>query len=82
MESGTEMLFNEPFHLPAVIEDAIYSYRSEAERRSIEFNLEIGEIPEMVVGDSRKIRTVVQNLTSNACESVACSSEITGLNRQ
>ncbi|KAK0464731.1 uncharacterized protein EV420DRAFT_1061466 [Desarmillaria tabescens] len=66
LESGNETSFNEPFNLPAAIEEAINPYRSEAQRRSIDFILEISESPKEVVGDARKIRTVVENLTANA----------------
>lgn len=66
MESGNETSFNEPFNLPLAIEEATYSYRNEAQRRNITFILDIESCPKMVVGDSKKIRAVVQNLTANA----------------
>lgn len=66
LESGNETSFNEPFDLHMTIEDAVYIYQREASRRSIDFILDISESPRNVVGDSRKIRTVVQNLTANA----------------
>ena len=40
--------------------------RNEAARRSVEFDLDLSGSPKMVVGDSKKIRTVVANLTANA----------------
>lgn len=38
----------------------------EARRRDIEFKLDIKDAPGTVVGDARKIRAIVANLTSNA----------------
>ncbi|KAF9013357.1 hypothetical protein BDQ17DRAFT_1386916 [Cyathus striatus] len=66
LESGNETSFNEPFDLHFAIEDATTIYRKEANRRSIEFLLDLENSPTVVVGDSKKIRTVVQNLTANA----------------
>lgn len=61
------MSFSEPFDLRCAIEDATHLYRKEAERRNVLFNLELEESPRTVVGDAKKIRTVVQNLTANSC---------------
>ncbi|KAJ7578685.1 hypothetical protein C8J56DRAFT_968782 [Mycena floridula] len=66
LESGNETSFNEPFNLPLAVEEAVHSYRNEAKRRNIEFTLDVQDCPPMVIGDSKKIRTVVQNLTANA----------------
>ncbi len=66
LESGNETSFNEPFNLHVAIEEAVYVYRREALRRGLEFTLDVSESPSTVVGDSKKIRTVVQNLTANA----------------
>ncbi|KAI0754648.1 hypothetical protein C8Q80DRAFT_1095154 [Daedaleopsis nitida] len=66
LESGNETSFNEPFDLFVAIEDATQLYRNEAHRRGIVFTLDLNNCPRQVVGDSRKIRTVVANLTANA----------------
>lgn len=65
-ESGNETSFNEPFHLRRVIHDATSVYRREATRRGLEFKLEVQDVPTFVVGDSKKMTTVVQNLVANA----------------
>lgn len=67
LESGQHTSFNEPFDLHRVIEDGTQIYRSEARRRNLKFVLEVSG-PRLVVGDSRKIRTVIANLTANARE--------------
>ncbi|CAA7261458.1 unnamed protein product [Cyclocybe aegerita] len=66
MESGNETSFSEPFDLHFAIEEATCLYRKEAERRNIKFILDLQDSPKVVVGDAKKIRTVVQNLTANA----------------
>ncbi|KAB5591393.1 Phytochrome-like histidine kinase [Ceratobasidium theobromae] len=65
-ETGNETSFNEPFDLPGTIEDAVTLYRIEAMRRQIQFVVDTSDCPQMVTGDSKKIRTVVSNLTANA----------------
>jgi signal transduction histidine kinase len=52
--------------LKAAITDAVQLYKSEAGRRDLAFNLNLAECPERVVGDCKKIQTVVANLTGNA----------------
>ncbi|KAK0188256.1 phytochrome-like protein [Armillaria mellea] len=63
---GNETSFNQTFNLPAAVEEAISPYRIEAQRQSIDFVLDISGSPKEVIGDARKIKTVVQNLTANA----------------
>ncbi|PBK97922.1 hypothetical protein ARMGADRAFT_1162720 [Armillaria gallica] len=71
LESGNETSFNQLFNLPAAVEEAIGPYRSEAQRQSIDFILDVSECPKEVIGDARKIQTVVQNLTANALKYTA-----------
>ncbi|KAJ7718110.1 hypothetical protein DFH07DRAFT_860520 [Mycena maculata] len=71
LESGNETSFNEPFDLQDAIEDATHLYRKEAQRRNIQFIMELEQSPKTVVGDSKKIRTVVQNLTANSLKYTA-----------
>lgn len=66
LESGHETSFNEPFDLPSVVREATLVYRNEAARRGLYFNVDISACPQTVIGDARKIRTVVANLTANA----------------
>ncbi|KAG6865509.1 hypothetical protein C0991_001939 [Blastosporella zonata] len=65
LESGRETSFNEPFDLHETIEKATLLYRREAERRNLQFHLELEDTP-IVLGDATKIQTLVQNLTANA----------------
>lgn len=66
VESGHETMFNEPFDLPTVIMEATNLYKNEAQRKSLDFEVDLARDLRMVVGDSSKVRTVVANLTANA----------------
>ncbi|KAG8853487.1 Light-sensor Protein kinase [Serendipita sp. 411] len=66
LEAGKETSFNEPFDLTAALHEAVKVYQVEATRRQLEFQIDLGDAPRFVIGDSRKIKTVVANLTSNA----------------
>ncbi|KAG8809948.1 Light-sensor Protein kinase, partial [Serendipita sp. 399] len=66
LEVGKETSFNEPFDLSAALQEAVKVYQVEATRRQLEFQINLDDAPRYVVGDSRKIKTVVANLTSNA----------------
>lgn len=59
---------DEPFDFVSVIDDAVQVYRAEAERRGIQFTVSTAHIPNLVVGNAKKIRTIVANLTANAGE--------------
>ena len=79
LETGNETSFNEPFDLPSTIEEATQMYRREAERRNLNFTLDLMTCPTTIVGDAKKIRTVVQNMTANARELYALSSSLPNL---
>ncbi|KDQ58691.1 hypothetical protein JAAARDRAFT_176751 [Jaapia argillacea MUCL 33604] len=68
LESGNETCFSEAFNLPSAIEDAVQLYRDEAARRGLTFHLDIDLTPRevRVIGDAKKIKTVVANLAANA----------------
>ena len=69
MESGNEISLSEPFDFAATIEDAVQVYRTEAERRDIRFTITMENLPKLIIGDAKKIRTAVANLTANAGKS-------------
>lgn len=48
-------------------------YRNEAARRGLAFDLDLTHCPRKVVGDAKKIRTIVANLTANSRESAVSS---------
>lgn len=67
IESGNETAFNDPFDLRQCISDATRVYQGEAKRRNLEFVVDVSAAPEcLVLGDHKKVRTVVANLVANA----------------
>jgi len=66
LETGNETSFSDTFDLPSNIEDALEAYKNEARRRNLQFSLDVSQSPSLVIGDCKKIRSVVQNLTANA----------------
>ena len=67
IETGNETAFNDPFNIRQSIDDAVRLYQTEAERRGIEFKVTTGpDLPDQVIGDSRKIKTVISNLVANS----------------
>lgn len=67
IETGNETAFHDPFDIRKSIADAIRLYQTEAARRDLEFRVNMAEdLPQHVLGDSRKVKTVVSNLVANA----------------
>lgn len=69
VETGNETAFNDPFDLKQTIISTVRLYQTETIRRGIEFRVTVSDdLPPIVVGDSRKMRTVISNLVANAVE--------------
>ena len=67
IETGNETAFNDPFDLRQTINDAVRLYQTESARRGLEFRVNLAsELPSHVIGDSRKIKTVISNLVANS----------------
>ncbi|GJJ15639.1 hypothetical protein Clacol_009917 [Clathrus columnatus] len=66
LESGGETSFNEPFDLHACVDEAVHLYKIEAGRRGLTFQVTSADSPRFVIGDAKKIRTVLGNLVANA----------------
>ena len=67
IETGNETAFNDPFDIRQSIDDAVRLYRTEAERRGIDFKVSTAaDLPDQLIGDSRKIKTVISNLVANS----------------
>jgi signal transduction histidine kinase len=49
-----------------VIIEATNLYKYEAQRKGLDFEVDLAGDLRMVIGDSSKVRTVVANLTANA----------------
>ena len=66
IESGIETSFNESFDLHRAVGEATSLYRKESSRKGLNFELHMANCPQVVVGDAKKIRTLIANLTANA----------------
>lgn len=74
LESGQLTGFNDLFDLPALIREAVAPYQKDALRKGLTFDIITRESPKSVMGDPRKIASVISNLTANAgeCFGVRC----------
>lgn len=67
IETGNETAFNDPFDLRKTIHEAVRLYENESKRRDLDFRVNISDdLPQAVIGDSRKIKTVISNLVANS----------------
>ncbi|KAG8958090.1 Light-sensor Protein kinase [Tulasnella sp. 419] len=66
LETGYTTSFNEPFDLPALVEESVAAYRRDALSRGLYFDVEIGDCPRFVLGDRKKVSTIIANVTNNA----------------
>ena len=67
IETGNETAFNDPFDLRMAVQDAIRLYENEAKRRDLDFRVSLDDsLPKTVIGDARKIKTVIANLIANS----------------
>jgi signal transduction histidine kinase len=72
IETGNETAFNDPFDLRMAVQDAIRLYENEARRRDLDFRVDISDsLPKTVIGDARKIKTVIANLIANSVKYTA-----------
>ncbi|RDW88143.1 hypothetical protein BP6252_00175 [Coleophoma cylindrospora] len=68
-EQGQVFLIDDTFNLSSTVQDVAAAFRKEANRKCLELTVTTHEgIPEMVKGDSARLRQVLTNLTKNAFE--------------
>ncbi|MSU50007.1 MAG: response regulator [Opitutus sp.] len=67
IEAGKMELTTAPFHLPQILRDIAAAFQSRAQQKDLEFVFEPApELPDSVLGDSLKLRQVIDNLLGNA----------------
>jgi signal transduction histidine kinase/DNA-binding NarL/FixJ family response regulator len=67
IEAGRLDLANAPFHLPQLLRDIAAAMAPRAQQKALDFAFEPApELPELVLGDSLKLRQVIDNLLGNA----------------
>jgi signal transduction histidine kinase/CheY-like chemotaxis protein len=67
IETGNETAFNDPFDLRQAVNEAVRLYQTESSRRNLDFKVNVADsLPATVIGDARKIKTVISNLVANS----------------
>ncbi|KAJ5710920.1 hypothetical protein N7488_005076 [Penicillium malachiteum] len=68
-ENGQQLIKNEPFKLEPTLQDTFELLSGEAKRKGISYVLKVSSgLPDLVLGDERRLRQVTVNLISNAIE--------------
>lgn len=88
-EEGHNLIKNEVFDFPATVRESTDAFKGDAKRKQIEFRLvEHSGVPQLVVGDQRRVRQAISNLTANAIQNTsngavkvefACATRVDGL---
>ena len=68
-EEGQDLIKHEIFDLPATIREATDSFKGDAKRKGLEYEIiEHPGLPQLVHGDQQKVRQAVANITANAMQ--------------
>ena len=68
-EEGHNLIKDEVFDLPATVREATDSFTGDARRKQIEYAVvEHPGVPQFVVGDQRRVRQAISNVTANAIQ--------------
>ena len=68
-EEGHELVKGEVFDLPETVREATAMFKGDAKRKDIGYDvIENPGVPQFVLGDQRRVRQVVSNITANAIQ--------------
>lgn len=68
-EEGHNLVKDEIFDLPATIREAAEMFAGDAKRKQLEYEvIENPGVPQYVVGDQRRVRQAISNVTANAIQ--------------
>ena len=68
-EEGHNLVQDEIFDLPATFGEATDQFMGDAKRKRIDYEVNIQEgVPKLVVGDQRRVRQIISNVTANAIQ--------------
>lgn len=71
-EEGGELTKDELFDLKATLAEATDMFKGDAKRKGIEYEvIGLGGLPQAVIGDQRRIRQAISNITANALQCTA-----------
>ena len=68
-EEGHDLIKDEVFNLPATIREATDPFNGDAKRKNIKYEIvEMPGVPQHVMGDQRRVRQAISNVTANAIQ--------------
>ena len=68
-EEGHDLVKEEVLDLPATVRDAADSFKGDAKRKNIKYEVaEMPGVPQLVIGDQRRVRQAVFNVIANAIQ--------------
>ncbi|KAI9787441.1 MAG: Light-sensor Protein kinase [Peltula sp. TS41687] len=68
-EEGQELIRAEEFDLPATVREAVDMFAGEAKRKQIRLEVhQCPRLPRVVLGDQRRVRQAISNITANAIQ--------------
>ena len=68
-EEGQDLVKGEVFDLPATVREATDIFKGDAKRKNIEYKItENPGVPQFVIGDQRRVRQAISNVTANAIQ--------------
>ena len=71
-EEGHNLIKDEVFDLPATVREATDQFAGDAKRKNLEYEtVETAGVPRYVIGDQRRVRQVISNVTANAIQHTA-----------
>ncbi|KIW04419.1 hypothetical protein, variant [Verruconis gallopava] len=71
-EEGVELIKGESFDLKATLKEATESFHSDAKRKGISYEVvEHPGLPNNVIGDQRRVRQAITNITANAIQATS-----------
>jgi light-regulated signal transduction histidine kinase (bacteriophytochrome) len=71
-EEGTDLIKGESFDLKATLKEATDPFGSDAKRKGIDYEvIEHPGLPTNVIGDQRRIRQAISNITANAIQNTS-----------
>ncbi|MCJ1313148.1 Light-sensor Protein kinase [Agyrium rufum] len=69
-EEGHDLVKADVFDLRATVKEATDIFRGDAKRKQIDYEtVEYAGVPQMVLGDQRRVRQAISNVTANAIQS-------------
>lgn len=68
-EESKNLVLDEVFELRSTFREAVDMFQGDAKRKQIRFDVvEPSDLPEKVIGDARRVRQAISNVTANAIE--------------